>query len=85
MIKPPGYENPISKALVENLKRAQREREQRNAIYHETKSIVENAFKAPDPSSLAAKVLRAAAKARGELADETPRFSDDERGRSQKP
>jgi len=84
MIKPPGsYQNPFSAALVENLKRAQREREQRNAIYRETKAIVENALK-PDVSAFAAAVARAAAKARGEIPDGTPRFSNDEAGRRAK-
>jgi F0F1-type ATP synthase membrane subunit b/b' len=85
MIKPPGsYTNPFSAKVVEILQQAQRDREQRAAIYEDTKQIVEKAFKTPDPAAFAAAVARASAKARGEIADETPRFSDDEHGRRAK-
>jgi hypothetical protein len=82
MIKPPGsYINPFSAKAVEILRQAQRDREQRAAIYEDTKQIVEKAFKTSDPAAFAAAVARASAKARGEIADDTPRFSDDEHGR----
>jgi hypothetical protein len=80
---PRDYVNPFSAKLVEHLKQAQREREQRAAIYRETKDVVERALK-PDVSAFAAAVVRAAAKARGQLTDDTPRFSDDEHGRRAK-
>jgi hypothetical protein len=84
MIKnPKNYVNPLSASVVETLKRAHRERAQREAIYHDTKRVVENALK-PDAATFAARVLAAAAKARGEVTDETPRFSDDEHGRRAK-
>lgn len=51
----------------------QREREQRAKIYQDTKAIVEKALK-PDASTFAAKVLLAAAKARGQVTDDTPRL-----------
>jgi hypothetical protein len=85
MIKnPKDYVNPFSATVIEKLAKAQREREQRAEIYRETKEVVERAFNAPDASTLAAKILRAAAKARGEVTDETPRFSDDGPGRRAK-
>jgi hypothetical protein len=80
---PRDYVNPFSAKLVEQLKQAQREREQRAAIYRETKDVVERALK-PDAATFAAKVLLAAAKARGEVTDEAPRFSDDRAGRRAK-
>ena len=84
MIKNPhDYVNPFSAKAIEALKRASASVSSAR-IYRETKAVVERAFGAPDASSLAAKILRAAAKARGELADDTPRFSDDEHGRRAK-
>jgi len=84
MIKPPGsYTNPFTADFIENVKRVQRERRERAAIYEETKQIVERALK-PDVSDFAAKVLLAAAKRRGEVVDTTPRFTDDRAGRRAK-
>lgn len=84
MIKPPGsYTNPFSAKAVEILQQIHREREQRAAIYEETKAVVERALK-PDVSAFAAAVVRAAAKARGEVTEDTPRFSDDVHGRRAK-
>jgi hypothetical protein len=80
---PRDYVNPFSAKLVEQLKQAQREREQRAAIYRETKDVVERALK-PDAATFAAAVVRAAAKARGTLVADTPRFSDDRAGRRAK-
>jgi hypothetical protein len=53
-------------------------------IYRETHEIVSRAFDANDAGTFAAKVRLAAAKARGEVTDETPRFSDDGPGRRAK-
>jgi hypothetical protein len=85
MIKNPAdYTNPFSAKLVEQLRRAQAERREREAIYRETKDVVERAFKAPDAAAFAAAVARASAKARGEVAADVPRFSDDAAGRKAK-
>jgi len=78
---PKDYTSPFSALLVENIKRARAEREQRAEIYRETKEVVERAFGVPDPSSLAAAVIRAGKLRRGEIPDDTPRFSNDEHGR----
>jgi hypothetical protein len=84
MIKnPKDFTNLVSASVVETLKRAHRERREREAIYRDTKRVVENALK-PDAETFAARVLAAAAKARGEVTDETPRFSNDEHGRRAK-
>jgi hypothetical protein len=84
MFKNPNqYANPFG-TVAEQIKRAKAEREARAKIYRETHEIVSRAIDAPDASTLAAKILRAAAKARGEVTDETPRFSDDEPGRRAK-
>jgi hypothetical protein len=84
MIKnPTDYKNPFG-TVGEQIAKAKAEREQRAAIYEDTKQIVEKAFKTPDPAAFAAAVARASAKARGEIVDETPRFSDDEHGRRAK-
>jgi hypothetical protein len=93
MIKnPKDYVNPFSAKLVESLKRAQREREQRAEIYRETHEIVSRAFDAntfvdihgKPVSKVAAAILRAGQVRRGEVADETLRFPDTEAGRRAK-
>jgi hypothetical protein len=80
---PANYAHPFA-GVAERLRKAQREREQRAAIYRETKEVVEKAFKASDASTFAARVLLAAAKRDGKVTDDTPRFSDDEHGRRAK-
>jgi hypothetical protein len=70
--------------IAARIKRARAEREMRAEIHRDTKEVVEGAFRAPDASTFAAQVLRAAAKARGAITDDTPRFSNDEHGRRAK-
>jgi hypothetical protein len=77
------FNNPFG-PISEQIAKAKAEREMRSEIFRETHEIVSRAFDAPDASTLAAKILRAAAKARGEVTDETPRFSDDGPGRRAK-
>jgi hypothetical protein len=67
--------------VAARIKRARAEREQRADFFRETKEVIEGALRAPDASSFAAPVLLAARKARGEVADDAPRFSDDKHGR----
>lgn len=83
MIKPPSYQNSFTADFIESVKRVQRETRERSRIYEETKQVVERALK-PDVSDFAAKVLLAAAKRRGEVADTTPRFSNDKAGQRAK-
>jgi hypothetical protein len=70
--------------IAARIKRARAEREMRAEIHRDTKEVVEGAFRAPDASTFAAQVLLAAKKARGEVTDDTPRFSNDEHGRRAK-
>lgn len=86
MKNPSNYANPFSAAIVEKLKRAQREREQRAAIYEETKRVVERAFDAQfldingaPVTETARRILVAGMKRRAEIV--TPEFSNDKHGR----
>jgi hypothetical protein len=72
-----NYKNPFSATIVEKLKRAQREREQRAAIYEETRAVVERAFNAQfldirgaPVSETARAILLAGMRRRNEIVDE---------------
>jgi hypothetical protein len=62
------YRNPFG-SVLEQIKRAKAEREQRAEIYRDTHEIVSRAFDAPTITDVAAKIIRAGQLRRGEVED----------------
>jgi hypothetical protein len=65
--------NPFG-SVLEQIARSKAERARRAEFFNTTRETIERAI-APDASTLAAAILRAAAKARGEIADPPPDLS----------